>query len=166
MRARHQRLSNNREPEFTDLEIITIWLFAHSEGCFEKKMMQRLIRKYWREWFPHLSSYQTFVLQLNRLEPTFQTFEAVLAEALASRRTPKLDHMVDSLPVMLARHGHYLWRAWRVALPTSDTVPPRRRAFMACVCTAWRNDGRAISATPTFLCTLFIYLIWLLRPPA
>jgi Transposase DDE domain len=102
----YQRLSNNREPEFTDQELVTIWLFAHLEGCFEKKRMHRLIRKYWREWFPRLPGYQTFVLRLNRLEPTFQTFGAVLSSALAARHTPEFDHLVDSLPVMLARHGH------------------------------------------------------------
>jgi hypothetical protein len=102
----YQRLSNNREPEFTDQELITIWFFAHLEGCFEKKRMHRLILKYWREWFPRLPSYQTFVLRLNRLEPTFQTFGAVLSGAVAATGTPECDHLVDSLPVMLAQHGH------------------------------------------------------------
>jgi hypothetical protein len=102
----YQRLSNNREPDFSDQELITIWFFAHLEGCFEKKRMHRLIRNYWREWFPHLPSYQTFVLRLNRLEPTFQTFGAVLSGALSARHAPEVDHLVDSLPVMLARHGH------------------------------------------------------------
>lgn len=102
----YQRLSNNRAPEFTDQELITIWFFAHLEGCFEKKKMHRLIIKYWREWFPRLPSYQTFVLRLNRLEPTFQTFGALLSGALAARRAPEFDHLVDSLPVMLAQHGH------------------------------------------------------------
>jgi hypothetical protein len=102
----YQRLSNNRAPEFTDQELITIWFFAHLEGCFEKKRMHRLILKYWREWFPLLPSYQTFVLRLNRLEPTFQTFGAVLSNALAAQRTPECDHLIDSLPVMLAQHGH------------------------------------------------------------
>jgi hypothetical protein len=102
----YQRLSNNREPEFTDQELLAIWFFAHLEGCFEKKRMYRLIRKYWHDWFPRLPSYQTFVLRLNRLEPTFQTFGAVLSGALAARHTPEFDHLVDSLPVMLARHGH------------------------------------------------------------
>ena len=101
-----QRMSNNRETLFTDQELITIWFFAHCEGCFEKKRMHRLIENYWREWFPHLPSYQTFVLRLNRLEPTFQTFGAVLSGALAAQHTPEFDHLVDSLPVMLARHGH------------------------------------------------------------
>jgi hypothetical protein len=102
----YQRLSNNRAPEFTDQELITIWFFAHFEGCFEKKKMHRLIEKYWREWFPRLPSYQTFVLRLNRLEPSFQTCGALLSHALAAERTPEADHLVDSLPVMLARHGH------------------------------------------------------------
>jgi Transposase DDE domain len=102
----YQRLSNNREPEFTDQELITIWFFAHLEGCFEKKRMHHLIAKYWREWFPRLPSYQTFVLRLNRLEPTFQTFGAALSDALAATSTSEVDHLVDSLPVMLARHGH------------------------------------------------------------
>jgi hypothetical protein len=102
----YQRLSNNREPEFTDQELITIWFFAHFEGCFEKKRMHQLILKYWQEWFPRLPSYQTFVLRLNRLGPTFQTFGALLSGALAARRAPEFDHLVDSLPVMLAQHGH------------------------------------------------------------
>jgi hypothetical protein len=102
----YQRLSNNRDPEFTDQEIITIWFFAHLEGCFEKKKMHTFILNYWFDWFPRLPSYQTFVLRLNRLEPTFQSFGAVLAHALAAQHTPEIDHLVDSLPVMLAQHGH------------------------------------------------------------
>ena len=102
----YQRLSNNAKPRCTDQELVTIWFFAHLEGCFEKKKMHRLILKYWRAWFPHLPSYQTFVLRLNRLEPTFQTFGAVLSGALAAQHTPEFDHLVDSLPVMLAQHGH------------------------------------------------------------
>src|SRR5215212_10341765 len=102
----YQRLSNNREPEFTDQELITIWFFAHFEGCFEKKKMHQLILKYWRDCFPRLPSYQTFVLRINRLEPTFQTFGALLSNALGATRTPEIDHLVDSLPVMLAQHGH------------------------------------------------------------
>jgi len=49
-----QRLSNNRNQEFTDKELITIWFCAHLEGCFEKKKMHRLIFKYRRQWFPRL----------------------------------------------------------------------------------------------------------------
>jgi len=102
----YQRTSNNRAPLFTDQEMITIWFFAHLEGCLEKKRIHCLIRKYWREWFPRLPGYQSFVQRLNRLEPSFQAFGALLSGVLAAEGVPEVDHLVDSLPVMLARHGH------------------------------------------------------------
>lgn len=106
-----QRLSNNRVPDFTDQELITIWFVAHLQGCFEKKKMHDFVLNYWLDWFPRLPSYQTFVLRLNRLEPTFQTFGTVLADALAVEQSPEIDHLVDSLPVMLARARTFLRRA-------------------------------------------------------
>ena len=105
-----QRLSNNSQPRFTDQELLTIWFFAHLQGCFEKQQMHTLIRNYWHAWFPHLPQYQTCVLRLNQLEPTFQTCGRTLLAALAAAQpqhaAPELDRIVDSLPVMLARHGH------------------------------------------------------------
>lgn len=101
-----QRLSNNSKPDFTDQELITIWFFAHLQGCFQKKQMHSFIHNYWAEWFPNLPSYQTFVLRLNRLELTFQSFGAVLSDAVTVTHRPEVDHLVDSLPVMLAQHGH------------------------------------------------------------
>jgi hypothetical protein len=60
------------------------------------------------------------VLRLNRLEPTFQTFGALLSGALAAQDTPEVDHLVASLPVMLARHGHS-YRA-RVGREVADSA--------------------------------------------
>ena len=101
-----QRLSNNAKPKFTDLELITIWFFAHLNDCFQKKQMHKFIRNYWHCWFPHLPAYQTFVLRLNQLEPTFQTLGRILLNCLATAKTPEVDRLADSLPVMLAAHGH------------------------------------------------------------
>ena len=150
----YQRLSNNREPEFTDQELITIWFFAHSEGCFEKKRMHRLIRNYWREWFPRLPSYQTFVLRLNRLEPTFQTFGALLSGALAAQHTPELDHLVDSLPVMLARHGHsYRARVGREVADAGYCAAKKTRFHgVRLHCVARRRAGRLPPPAQVWLC--------------
>lgn len=101
-----QRLSNNRKPKFTDAELITIWFFAHLNHCFEKKQMHQFIGNYWHNWFPLLPAYQTFVLRLNRLEPTFQTLGTRLLASLGTEKTPDIDRIVDSLPVMLASNGH------------------------------------------------------------
>ena len=62
----------------SDQELVTIWFFAHLEGCFEKKKMHRLIEKYWHDWFPLLPSYQTFVLRLSPLGADFSDFRCGL----------------------------------------------------------------------------------------
>lgn len=100
-----QRLSNNSKPVFTDQELIPIYLFGHLQGRFEKKAIHMLINDYWRPFFPHLPAYQTFVARLNLLEQTFQTIGGYLNHRLAERRTPEIDHLIDSLPVMLAAGG-------------------------------------------------------------
>lgn len=151
----YQRLSNNRVPEFTDEELVTIWFFAHLEGCFEKKRMHRFIRNYWREWFPRLPGYQTFVLRLNRLEPTFQTFGAILSDALAARHTPECDHLVDSLPVMLARHGHsYRARVGREVADIGYCAAKKTRFHgLRLHCLAQRRAGRLPLPAQVWLCS-------------
>jgi len=101
-----QRASNNRNPRFTDQELVCIWFFAHLNEKYEKKQIHRFITQYWSEWFPHLPAYQTFCYRLNLLEQTFQSIGAELFAHLHSSQTPELDHLIDSFPVMLARGGH------------------------------------------------------------
>ncbi len=101
-----QRLSNNSKPDFTDEELLTIWFFAHLNGCFEKKQMHVFIKNYWSDWFPRLPAYQTFVYRLNQLEPTFQSIGGILSRSLTADTVPEIDRIVDSMPVMLAANGH------------------------------------------------------------
>jgi len=113
-----QRLSNNSKPLFTDQELVTIYLFGHLQGLFEKKAIHKLIDKYWRHFFPTLPAYQTFVARLNQLEPTFQTVGGYLQKMLTENFEPEIDRIIDSLPVMLAKGGHAY--AARVARDVSD----------------------------------------------
>ena len=101
-----QRASNNKQPDFTDQELLIIWLFAHFNDKFQKKQMHKFIKDYWFDWFPRLPTYQTFVFRLNQLKPSFQTFGKVLTESLESNLNPEIDSIVDSFPVMLAQQGH------------------------------------------------------------
>ncbi len=98
-----QRLSNNKEPTFTDQELICIWFFGHLNDKFQKKQIYDFILDYWADWFPQMPSYQTFVYRLNLLEQSFQTIGVVLFEAAHQSQTPELDHIIDSFPVMLAQ---------------------------------------------------------------
>jgi hypothetical protein len=101
-----QRLSNNREPIFTDQEIVTIYLFGHLNQMFQKKQIHQFIERYWLDYFPRLPVYQTFVARLNQMEQTFQTIGQVLSARLQESLTPEFDHLIDSFPVMLASKGH------------------------------------------------------------
>jgi len=102
-----QRLSNNANaPGITDQELITIYWFGHWHGRFEKKAIYDFIKDYWADYFPKLPAYQTFVARLNQLEPTFQALGAELQSRLRRQHLPEADHVIDSMPVMLARAGH------------------------------------------------------------
>ncbi len=101
-----QRLSNNKEPAFTDQELVCIWFFGHLNDKFQKKQIYDFILDYWADWFPRLPSYQTFCYRLNLLEQTFQSIGAELFEHLQTTETPFRDHLIDSFPVMLASGGH------------------------------------------------------------
>src|SRR5215210_594400 len=151
-----QRLSNNSKPDFTDQELIAIYLFGHFNGLFEKKAIHRLIDKYWRHYFPQLPAYQTFVARLNQMEQSFQTISGYLNELLAESRTPETDHIIDSVPVMLARGGHAYTA--RVARDVSNvgycaskkmyfhgvrlhTIAQRRFAAMPLPAQVWLREG-------------------------
>lgn len=101
-----QRLSNNRNPEFTDQELVCIWFFGHLNEKFNKRQIYDFIRNYWAEWFPKLPSYQTFSYRLNLLEQTFQSIGAELFTHLHSSQPLEHDHLIDSFPVMMASGGH------------------------------------------------------------
>ncbi len=101
-----QRTSNNSKPKFTDQELVCIWFFGHLNDKFTKQQIYNLIARYWATWFPALPSYQTFCYRLNLLEPTFQSIGAELFSYLHATQNPEIDHLIDSMPVMLAQNGH------------------------------------------------------------
>ncbi len=101
-----QRLSNNNQPAFTDQELVTIYLFGHLNRHREKKAIREFILNYWADWFPTLPSYQTFCYRLNLLEQTFQTIGGVFFDLLKQDFPVENDHLIDSMPIMLAKNGH------------------------------------------------------------
>ena len=80
-----QRFSNNSFPEFTDVELMTVYLFVLTEHlCFARsarqeyfklKQIHRFTKEYLLDWFPELPSYQGFVNRINRMsEPNLPSF--------------------------------------------------------------------------------------------
>ena len=63
-----QGYSNNSKHQFSDQEILTIFLFVGSEQRYTRiKVIHSFAKEYLLDWFPGLVSYQTFVFRLNRV---------------------------------------------------------------------------------------------------
>jgi hypothetical protein len=149
-----QRMSNNSNPKFTDQELLTIWFFAHLNGCFQKKQMYEFIKHYWIAWFPLLPSYQTFVFRLNQLEPTFQSFGAALSDILNQTHAPELDHIIDSMPVMLAHHGHSYGARVALEVANAGYCSAKKTRFhgVRLHFIAQRRSGRLPSPSQIWMC--------------
>lgn len=96
-----ERFSNNNKPEFTDQEIMTIYLYTmHHEGHTKVKDIHRFASDYLLSWFPRLGSYQAFNNRINRLGGAFTR----LVEILLSDFQPEdccLDQsLLDSMPII------------------------------------------------------------------
>jgi len=112
-----QRFSNNKKPEFTDQEIMTIYIFAiHQEQRFKIEQIYRYADEHLRSWFPKLPSYAAFNYRLNRLSEVFSR----LVETLVSEFKPKdiniEESLLDSLPIITCSGK----RAGKVAREIAD----------------------------------------------
>ncbi len=95
--------NRNRQPTLSVAELMSIYLFGQLNGHFKKRHIYDFINNYWRECFPALPSYQAFCRRLNLLENHFHSlFGCLLEQIKADDRLCSLDHLVDSMPVMLA----------------------------------------------------------------
>ena len=98
-----QRQSNNFRPQFTDEEVMTIFLWGIFQRRFEKKAIHGYTRMHLLDFFPKLHSYQAFVSRLNYLAPAF----FALAEKSIEAKNMEADDMyhliIDSLPILLAK---------------------------------------------------------------
>ena len=67
-----QGFSNNSVPHFSDVECLTVYLFAiMEEEKFKIKSIHQYAHQYLRSWFPQLPSYQAFNHRINRLSAVF-----------------------------------------------------------------------------------------------
>lgn len=102
--ATTQRQSNNDQPDFTDEEVLTIYLF----GLFRKRETVSDIHEYveahFSDWFPDLPSYQSYNRRLNRLSAVFSPLiEKALQEIDGERARKTILRIADSMPIILAK---------------------------------------------------------------
>ncbi len=96
-----QRFTNNNNPESTDQEIMTIYLFVISqENHYQIKRIYRFADVYLRSWFPKLPSYSTFNNRLNRLTEPFRLLADSLLQEFRLVECIEDQSLVDSMPVI------------------------------------------------------------------
>jgi len=98
-----ERFSNNNHPDFSDEEVIVIYLFGIIRKRRNVKDIYEYIQDHFSAWFPDLPSYEAYLQRLNRLSAVFPA----LVEKLKADY-PKLEiltnvRLLDSMPIIIAK---------------------------------------------------------------
>ena len=101
-----QRQSNNNCPQFTDEELITVYLWGKGQQLLTRKAIYNYTKSHLFEWFPSLPSYQAFCRRLNRIAGAFRVLSEIWLEAIQARSEDSHCYAVDSCPIMLARRSN------------------------------------------------------------
>jgi hypothetical protein len=96
------RQSNNNSPEFTDEEIMTIYIFGIIKKYSRVKDIYQYIEDHWKGWFPKLPSYPTFNTRLNNINGAFTIIVNELIEQGVSRLFFIGESLLDSMPIIVA----------------------------------------------------------------
>ena len=104
LRACVQRQTGNARPDFTDEEVLTIYLF----GLIKKRKTIREIYDYtcdhFLSQFPEMPSYQSYNRRLNRLSAVFAPLvEEALAQVGGEETCKEAVRIADSMPIMMAK---------------------------------------------------------------
>ncbi len=102
--AAAQRQSNNSDPDFTDEEVLTIYVF----GLIKKRTtigeIHEYVEDHFSDWFPDLPSYQSYNRRLNRLSAVFSPLaQEALSEVGCKKTSGEMVRIADSMPIMLAK---------------------------------------------------------------
>ena len=112
-----ERFSNNNSPDFTDEELLTIYIFSITEEeKYKVKSIHNYAKKYLHEWFPNLPSYQSFNDRLNRLATVFPVLVMRLLQDLDTTGVQFDISLLDSMPIITCSGK----RAGKVAQEVTD----------------------------------------------
>ena len=96
-----ERFSNNSSPEFTDQEIMTVYLFCiNQEQRTKISQIYCFADDYLRSWFPKLPSYSAFNNRINRLSEAFRLLTDSLLRTYQPSDCSIQESLLDSLPVI------------------------------------------------------------------
>lgn len=97
-----QRLSNNANPDFSDEEVLTLYVF----GIIQKRTNVQDIYTYTQDhlkaWFPTLPSYPGYVQRVNRLYAAFPALVEQILDDFPTQGVFAQVGLIDSMPIVLA----------------------------------------------------------------
>ena len=97
-----QHSSNNKTAQFTDLELITVYLWGKETGLLTRRAIHNFTKEYLLDWFPNLPSYQAFCRRLNRLAEAFAALAEIWMEEKLKQAQESDKYVLDSCPVMVS----------------------------------------------------------------
>lgn len=98
------RKSPNGNPNFTDEEVMTIYLYCVLDGYHVLKNMHKFIDEHLRSWFPYLPKYAAFNHRLNFLMNEFEQFSLEFIKNFHNKlHHPETLIVLDSMPIMLSK---------------------------------------------------------------
>ena len=96
-----QRFTNNDHPEFTDQEVITIYLFVmHVEQRLKIKQIHSFTKDYLSSWFPKLPGYVAFNMRINRLTEVFKHITSSILANNCPNDCWTDTSLLDSMPII------------------------------------------------------------------
>lgn len=96
-----ERFSNNDQPELTDQEIMTIYIFViQQEQRFQNKQIHRFTDEYLLSWFPKLAGYAAFNNRLNNLSEAFRHLCVPLLEENIPDDCCLNQDLLNSMPIV------------------------------------------------------------------
>jgi hypothetical protein len=99
-----QRQSNNADPDFTDEEVLTIYVFGLIKKRSTISEIHEYVEDHFSDWFPDLPSYQSYNRRLNRLSAVFAPLvQEALSEVSCQKTRKQVVRIADSMPIMLAK---------------------------------------------------------------
>ena len=96
-----ERMSNNNKPEFTDEEMMCVYIYGISqEQRFKVKQIYEFADEHLRSWFPKLPSYSAFDNRLNKLSEAFAQMIGHLIKEFMPKDCIKGTSILDSMPII------------------------------------------------------------------
>ena len=97
----NERFSNNHQPAFTDVELLTVYCYGiMEEKRFKQKELYDFTKKYLLSWFPRLPSYQAFNGRINQMTEMFKQMLVECVLLLGKGEQTNRESVVDSLPII------------------------------------------------------------------